>query len=414
MKKDFSFKILARERNCLARAGVIKTAHGEIETPYLIPVATRGHVISLSAEDIKMLGVQVLLSNTYHLHFMPPGDEAIAKKGGLHKVMKFNGPLFTDSGGFQALSLGKGKVHNIRKIGFFPGKRDIERESESFVEVSEKGILFKSVYDDSKRFIGPRESMKIQSNLGSDIIMSFDLCNFAGDSKKETRDAMELSHKWELESLEHHDKKQALYGIIHGGVFKDLRIKSTKFVLSQDFDGIAIGGSLGKTKDEMYEILGWIAGMLDDRPRHLLGIGWVEDVFNGVELGMDTFDCVEMTRIARHGELYISPKSGGNCGNKFRIPVGKSMCRNDSRKVDSSCKCFTCKNYKRKDLHKMYKAKDPEYARLATIHNIHFMTTLMASIRTAIKKGKFLNLKREWFGRLCPEFQDKTKNKTEK
>ncbi|MDP3765596.1 MAG: tRNA-guanine transglycosylase, partial [Nanoarchaeota archaeon] len=164
------------------------------------------------------------------------------------------------------------------------------------------------------------------------------------------------------------------------------------------FDGIAIGGSLGKTKPEMYEILRWIASKLDERPRHLLGIGWIDDIFNAVDLGMDTFDCVEMTRVARHGGLYVSPKSGGNSANKFRISINKAVYKTDSKKIDFSCNCFTCTNYRRKDIHKMYKSKSPEYKRLATLHNVHFMLSLMSEIREAIKKGKFLELKKEWVG----------------
>ncbi len=393
---EFSFKILAKDKE--ARAGVIHTSHGNIETPYLVPVATRAEIISLSNEDISSLNIQCLLANTYHLHFKSPGDEAIKKKGGLHKIMNFPKSIFTDSGGFQALSLGLGRINNLRKIGFFPGQNKINPDSnnKSFVKIKKDGILFTSIYNGKKSFIGPKESMKIQSNLGSDIIMAFDQCNFLEETKKQTEAIMKRSHQWEIESLKYHDKSQALYGIIHGGIYKDLRIESSKFIKYLPFEGIAIGGSMGKTKKEMYKILDYITNELkdDERPRHLLGIGWIDDIFECVEKGIDTFDCVEMTRVARHGELYTSPPIG-NIKNKFRIPIRKKIF-SENKKIDRKCDCSTCKNYKRKDLHLMYKQKSKEYQRLATIHNIHFMLSLMEKIRGSIKAGKFKELKNEW------------------
>ena len=397
--KQFSFEILKKDKNSLARTGIINTAHGKIHTPYLVPVATRGFIIALPKKDLNTINPQAILSNTYHLHFKHPGDKAIKLSGGLHKHIGFKKPIFTDSGGFQALSLGIGKLRNIRKIGFFPNSRKISENSdeESFAEMTEKGIIFKSVYSGKKRFIGPKESMQIQSNLGSDIIMAFDQCNCAGDTKKETLAAMQRSHIWEVESLKHYNKKQAIYGIIHGGTFKDLRLRSSKFISSLPFDGIAIGGSLGKTKPEMYKILKWFTPSLpEEKPKHLLGIGWIDDIFNAVELGIDTFDCVEMTRIARHGNLYISPASGGNSKNKFRLSIRKSIYTNDNKKIDKNCQCYTCKNYKRKHLRQLYKQKNPEYHRLATIHNIYFMQNLMEKIRTSINKRNFMKMKSHW------------------
>lgn len=403
-QKHFKFTITARDKHSGARTGIIETKHGKIETPYLVPVATRGKIIALSDKDVKILNPQALLANTYHLHFMPPGDKAIKKIGGLHKVMQSPKVLFTDSGGFQALSLGIGRVRNMRKIGFIPGNNKIQnnKTEESFAEMTKKGIIFKSTYKDEKRFMGPKESMQIQSNLGSDIIMAFDQCNCAGDTKQETKEAMIRSHEWELESIKHHDKNQMLYGIVHGGAFKDLRTKSAKFILSLPFDGIAIGGSLGKTKDEMYKILNWIIPLIkeDKRPKHMLGIGWVEDIFRCVELGMDTFDCVETTRVARHGNLYISPKSSGSVSNKFRLSIRKSIYKNDNKKIDSSCSCLTCKKYKRKHIHELYRTKSPEFNKLATIHNLHFMENLTKIIRKSIKSGKFQELKKKWLGNI--------------
>lgn len=398
MKPPFKFEILAKDKHSRARTGIIHTKHGKIETPYLVPVATRGFIIALTKKEINQLKIPAMLANTYHLHFMPPGDKAIKKQGGLHKLMQFPRVLFTDSGGFQALSLGIGRVRNMRKIGFFHDRKDIpEEKQESFAEMTDKGIIFKSTYNEKiSRFMGPKESMQIQSNLGSDIIMAFDQCNCAGDTKKETEEAMLRSHEWELESLKYHNKNQMLYGIVHGGAFKDLRIKSAKFISKLPFDGIAIGGSLGKAKDETYKIIDWITPLLpEDKPKHMLGIGWVEDIFKCVERGMDTFDCVETSRIARHRHLYISPKSGGNVKNKFRVKVKQSNFDSD-KKIDSDCKCPTCKKYTRKQLYAILMKDKREYYKHATVHNIGFMLQLTENIRKSIRAGKFQKLKKEW------------------
>ncbi|PIN90111.1 tRNA guanosine(34) transglycosylase Tgt [Candidatus Pacearchaeota archaeon CG10_big_fil_rev_8_21_14_0_10_34_76] len=398
-KKNFSFKILSQDKKSLARAGIIHTRSGKIETPYLVPVATRGFIISLTPKDYKKLKIQALLANTYHLHFMPPGDEEIKKAGGLHKTMQFSKPIFTDSGGFQALSLGIGRQRNMRKLGFFPKDREISQEenNESFAEMTPEGIMFTSTYNKEKRFISPKKSMEIQSNLNSDIIMAFDQCNCAGDTKKETLEAMNRSHLWEIESLTHHNKSQALYGIIHGGAFPDLRKKSTRFIKSKDFEGIAVGGSLGKTKSDMYSLLSIIMQDLheDKRPRHMLGIGWVDDIFECVSLGMDTFDCVEMTRIARHRSVYISPESGGSKINHFKTRVNQTNF-STSKKIDKLCKCPTCKKFNRKQFYELYLKDRRLFNHYATMHNIFFMATLMECIRKSIKQGKFQQLKKKW------------------
>lgn len=394
--EGFSFEIVKKLGR--ARAGFLKTKNGVIATPYLIPVATRGHIIGLTSEDLKLLKLQAVLANTYHLHFKFDSDK-IAKKGGLHKFIPFSGPIFTDSGGFQAFSLGLGKASGGRKIGFIPGERKETDPEKQFAKISDKGVKFTSVYDNSESFMGPKESMEIQSALGADVIMAFDECTSAFSDKEYIKESMERSHRWEELSLKYRDKGQALYGIVHGGWYKDLRIKSAKFVNSLGFDGIAIGGSLGKSKENMGEILDWVIPELDDRPRHMLGIGWVDDVFECVERGIDTFDCVEMTRIARHGELYISPSSGGNKENGFTIALSRGKYVGDSRYIDDKCKCPTCKEgYTRAELRKLYKAKDPEYNRLATLHNIWFMQDLMRQIRVSIINGRFSELKKKWLG----------------
>ena len=395
---DFSFEILARDKKSRARAGLIRTRRGVIETPYLIPVGTGAAVRGLDAVDLAMIGVQCILANTYHLH-LRPGDEVIKKFGGLHEFMKFKGPIVTDSGGYQVFSLGLGRVHNIRKIGFLPGDSAVEEGKETLVKINDKGVKFKSVYDGSEHFIDPKISMAIQHNLGADIIMAFDECSSPRSDYEYTKKAVERTHKWALESLKFHDKKQAIYGVIQGGDFKDLREESTDFISGLDFEGIAIGGSLGNGKKDMHKILDWIVPRLDDRPRHMLGIGWVDDVFECVERGVDTFDCVEMTRIARRGLLYLSPESGGGIKNKFRISIGKAEFRVDCGPIDSKCECYTCKSgYSRAYLRLLSMNNDELYYRLATIHNVSFMISLVKKIRESILNGSFEELKRKWLG----------------
>ena len=404
---SITFKIIAQDKNSRARAGIINTKHGNIETPYLIPVATKGEIKSLSPKNIASLKPQALLANTYHLH-LKPGDTEIKNRGGLHKFMKFNKPIFTDSGGFQAFSLGIGAEIGIKKIGFFPGERMPSPKGDSHVRITKKGVIFKSIYPPyGKHFVGPKESMQIQSNLGADIIIAFDECTSPSSNKKYIEESMQRSHRWEKESLKYHNPNQALYGIIHGGWFKDLRIKSAKYINSLQFDGIAIGGSLGKTKEDMHTILDWIIPNLDNRPRHMLGIGWIDDLFCCVEQGIDTFDCVEMTRIARHGSLYISPETGGSLENKFRINIQKTIFQKDKKPIDPNCKCSTCKKYSRARIRKLYKTMTQKkedqkarnfYGKLATTHNIHFMLDLTSQIRESILKGNgaFQKLKNYW------------------
>ncbi|MDO8508827.1 MAG: tRNA guanosine(34) transglycosylase Tgt [Nanoarchaeota archaeon] len=407
------FQILAKDKKSRARAGIIHTRNGIIETPYLIPVATKGEIKSLSPADIKKINPQALLANTYHLHFNP-GDKKIKKIGGLHKFMHFSKPIFTDSGGFQAFSLGEAKLFGVNKLG--KNKEKITSEKVSLLtKITEKGVSFKSIYDNKWYFLDAKKSMQIQSNLGSDIIMAFDECTAANKSISQQGKSLERTNKWALQSLKYHDKNQALYGIIQGGQFKKLRLKSTKFISKLPFDGIAIGGSFGTSygdsKKSMNQILKWIMQELQknqesyNKPRHMLGIGWIDDLFNCIEQGIDTFDCVEMTRIARHGNLYISPKSGGSLKNKFRLNIQKTKFESDKKPIDPLCTCPTCKKYSRSEIRKIYKKmtqnKQDEktknkYGKLATTHNIHFMLNLVKQIRESIKANTFHKLKKQW------------------
>lgn len=423
---NFSFEVISKDKKSFARAGIIHTRNGDIETPYLVPVATDASIKGISIKELELLGAQSVLVNTYHLHLQPINffvskrerqtnfdkieeenlDLFIKNRGGIHKIMNFKKPIFSDSGGFQVFSLGSRKKHGVGKIGMFPGRLDFD-ESDSqedsklfFTKINEDGIWFRSVYDEKKEyFFNAQKSMEIQKNIGADIIMAFDECTSLGHSREYIKKSLERTNNWAIESLKHHDKNQAIYGIIQGGWFEDLRREATRFIKSQKFDGIAIGGSLGRTKEEMHNILEWVYSELeqDKRPRHLLGIGWIEDIFEAVSRGIDSFDCVEPTRLARHGSLYISPKSGGNIKNKFRIKIS-ALKNSNEEPIDKYCCCETCKKYTRRELREMIKNKEKyeEYIHAATIHNLNFIFCLMNEIRESIKKGKFSEIKKEW------------------
>jgi queuine tRNA-ribosyltransferase/7-cyano-7-deazaguanine tRNA-ribosyltransferase len=398
------FKIKTQLKKSKARTGIIKTPHGVIHTPYFIPVATAATVRGLNQEDMKSIDAEVLLANTYHLH-LKPGDKIIKKLGGLHKFMNWDKPLFTDSGGFQAFSLGYGMEHNINKLGnIFPESKKTKEEDkkENLAAINDNGVTFKDPQSGKLIHINPKSSIQIQQNLGADIILAFDECTSPLSSYNYTKKAMERTHKWALQSLKYHknkskNNKQALYGIIQGGAYKDLRTKSTKFISSLDFDGIAIGGSLGKSKKDMHKILNWIIPLLpENKPRHLLGIGNIEDLFECVEKGIDTFDCVAPTRIGRRGALFISPDAGGNLKNKFRINIKNSKFRLDKKPIDKTCNCLACKNYSRAYLNHLYKSQELAYYKLASLHNVNFMLRLMEKIRDAIDKNKFKTLRNSY------------------
>jgi len=396
------FGIKTKLKSSRARTGIITTPHGVIHTPYFIPVATAATVRGLNQEDMKELNAEVLLANTYHLH-LRPGDKAIRKLGGLHKFMNWHKPLFTDSGGFQSFSLGYGMEHNINKLGtIFPESRKASEKQPKIAEISDKGVAFKDLSSGKLVHLNPKKSIEIQQNLGADIILAFDECTSPLSGYEYTKKAMERTHKWAKESLKCHKSKskltrQLIYGIIQGGAYKDLRLKSAKFTSSLNFDGIAIGGSLGKSKEDMHKILDWVVPLLpENKPRHLLGIGEIEDLFKCVEKGIDTFDCVMPTRIGRRGALFISRVSGGNLKNKFRINIKNSKYKLDKKPADKNCTCLACKNYSRAYLNHLYKSQESAYYKLASLHNVNFMLRLMEKIRDSIDKNYFNKLKKEW------------------
>jgi len=390
-----TFKVLHKEGK--ARTGIIKLKHGTIRTPELMPVATKATVKALTSDDLDEIGCQLLICNTYHL-MLKPGALVIEKLDGLHTFMNWKKPLATDSGGFQAFSLGLGKEHGTGKIAkYFPG--DEERTlGKSEVRITEDGIYFRSVYDNSKQFLSPESSIRIQEQLGADMILVLDECTSPLSDKEYTSQSLDRTHRWAERCLRVHKTQQALVGIVQGGHWQDLREKSAKFIASLPFDSIAIGGSLGKSKQDMHSILEWVMPLLpENKPRHLLGIGVVEDIFEAVERGIDLFDCVSPTRQARAGYVYARPPAG-NANNKFKYKITSSRYASDKKPIDPNCKCKVCKKYSRAYINHLFKANELLAYNLASYHNVSFFLQLTAEIREAIGKKKFRQLKKKWLG----------------
>ncbi len=392
------FKIIKKYKK--ARLGEITLPSGKIKTPAFIPVATKASVKALSKHDLEELNPQILMCNTYHL-MLRPGADLIKKFKGLHNFMNWNKPIITDSAGFQAFSLGYGKEHFTGKIGsYFVGDKKRKKEKkkiEKFALINDDFVSFKSIYDEKIKKIAPEDSIKIQEKLGADIIIAFDECTSPFSSYEYTKNSLERTHKWAERCVKVHKTKQALFGVIQGGEYKNLRQKSAKFISNLGFDGYCIGGSLGKTKKKMHQIIDWCIDLLpEDKPRHLLGIGTVEDIFNAVERGVDMFDCVAPTRLARAGYIYISYNSGGNVKNKFRYRLLGAKFEKDKKPLDPNCECKVCKTYSRAYIRHLFKSKEYLAYTLATYHNLYFIINMMEDIRKAIKKGEFSKLRRKW------------------
>ncbi len=377
------FKILQKDGK--ARVGKLETPHGVIETPRFNPVGTQAAVKAILPRDLKEIGVQMILANTYHL-MLRPGVDVIKKLGGLHKFMGWDNPIMTDSGGFQIFSLGGALEEGSSKV--VSGKKaSQEFPRPRLNQISDEGVIFQSHLDGLKHTLNPEIAMKLQHDLGADLIVAFDDHEYKNDLQH-LKKSVEQTQRWALRSLESLKKlksKQLMYGVIHGGTNKNLRIASAKFTDS-NFDAIAIGGIYG-TKKQMYQMIDWvIPNVSDEKPRHLLGIGEVEDLFNGVEQGVDMFDCVAPTRRARNGSLYISTFP-------FTLSISLSKFKTDKSPIDKECLCYTCLNFSKAYLRQLYLSKEILYHNLATIHNIYFIENLMRQIREAIKNKKFKNLK---------------------
>ncbi len=345
MYNNFNFKILHKSVKSRARLGEIVTPHGIIETPAFIFCATRATIKAVSPCDMRSSGTQFILANTYHL-MIQPGSELIAHFGGLHRFMGWDGPILTDSGGFQIFSLGHGSVANEIK-----GKRNDFRPK-TLLNITEDGALFRSYLDGKMHLLTPERSIEVQRELGADIILVLDECTPFHVEKEYTKQSMERSHRWAIRSLEEFKRgdngKQALYGIVQGGVYEDLRSESCNFVNQNNFFGQAIGGSLGENNDQMKEIVMMTAAKLNpEKPTHLLGIGSISDIFSGVAEGIDTFDCVHPTRLARHGGALMRPPFLPEDKISNHVNLFNSRFRLDEQPIEPDCYCLTCKKYSR-------------------------------------------------------------------
>ena len=360
----FEFRIEARDDDSAARAGVFVTPHGDIPTPVFAPVGTQATVKTLSPEELRAVGAKLILANTYHL-YLRPGHELIREFGGLHEFMGWQGPMLTDSGGFQVFSLSA-----LRKV-------------------DDDGVTFRSHIDGSMHRFTPEKVMEVEEALGADIAMTLDECPPPKD-RAYNEQALRRTHLWAARCRESHTREdQALFGIVQGGIFPDLREQSARFITSLDFPGYAIGGlSVGETKEEMYATLDVTVPLLpEEKPRYLMGVGTPEDILESVERGVDFFDCVFPTRVARNGALLTS---------HGRINIRNARFARDPNPIEPGCTCYTCQHYSRAYLRHLFVAKETLGLRLATIHNLHFMEKLMADIRKHIKDGTFVEFKRSF------------------
>ena len=391
------FDITHKEANTRARTGIIHTDHGDIETPTFMPVGTQATVKSLDSQEIAELDAKIILSNTYHLH-LRPGEDLIANYGGLHKFMQWDRAMLTDSGGFQVFSLGLQKE-----------KKTIADDQGTLVSIDDDGVTFRSHIDGSTHRFTPETAIQIQHKLGADIIMAFDECTPDDADIPYTKKAMVRTHAWAERCVTEHKKntsyhgyRQFLFGIIQGANHKELREESARAIAALDFDGIAIGGeSVGYNMEATKHILDWVIPQIpENKPRYTMGVGFSPtDLFTVVEGGVDMFDCVAPTRIARNGTLYVCPATRKELGldaEKYRISITNARFRDDKLPIDPQCSCSTCKTYSRGYIHHLFAAQELLAYKLATIHNLHFLLELMREIRESIKQDRFLELKKEW------------------
>jgi queuine tRNA-ribosyltransferase len=399
--------IQARDPTSGARAGLLHTSHGDIRTPAFVPLATKATVKGLLPEEVSALGYDMVLGNTFHLH-LRPGEELIERMGGLHSFMGWSGPIITDSGGFQVFSMGHGTVADEIKGRSSPGQGPERRRGPSgpalspaqgsdarsgaILAIEEDGVSFRSYVDGCVRRLSPERSMAIQAALGSDIALVFDECTPFHVAREYTEASTERTHRWLTRCLdwhaEHGPPGQLVYGIVQGGVFEDLRRASARVVAESSCDGIAIGGSLGDSKAQMYEVVGWalreLGGVHESRPRHLLGIGEVDDLIRGVELGIDTFDCAMPTRLGRHGCALVPDPAA-----RWRVDLVKGRWREAPEPLQEDCPCPACsRGFSRAYLSYLARAGELTGARLLTLHNLTFIARLMAELRWAILEGR--------------------------
>lgn len=399
MAMPLEFHINHSDPGTRGRVGLIHTAHGDIDTPAFMPVATQASVKGLSSQDLYDLDTHLIICNTYHLA-LRPGAEQIARLGGLHAFMNWQRPIATDSGGFQVFSLGAAIRDGVGKIAdIFPDEAqeevEIRGDRTPLCKIDAEGVTFNSHLDGSIIRLTAEKSMQIQHQLGADFILAFDECTSPLDSHEYTREALSRTHSWAERCLEQNTitrrDYQSLFGIVQGGAFRDLREESARVIGGLGFDGLAIGGSLGRSKSDMHAILDWTIPLLPTgKPRHLLGIGEIEDIVNGVERGIDLFDCAAPTRWARNGALIITRATANREGIKNgRMTIANARYALDSSPVDPTCECPTCRNHSRAYLHHLHRAKELSYYGLATVHNLHFMLRFMEDLRQAIRDNRW-------------------------
>jgi queuine tRNA-ribosyltransferase len=380
-----AFTISARDAASKARAGTLHTAHGDVRTPAFVPLATKATVKSLLPGEVAALGYDMVLGNTYHL-MLDPGHELIAGFGGLHEFMGWSGPIITDSGGFQVFSMGHGTVADEVK-GRVPFGGDRQGR---VLSIEEEGVRFRSHLDGAEWFMAPETSMEVQARLNSDIALVFDECTPFHVDRDYTARSTERTHRWLTRCLdwhaEHGPPQQLVYGIVQGGVFEDLRVEAAQTVAASGTPGIAIGGSLGAEKAQMYEVVNWTTAVLpEERPRHLLGIGEIDDLVAGVTAGIDTFDCAMPTRLGRHGHAIVPDPE-----NRWRVDLTAARFKDSKEPIMEDCPCAACAGgHPRGYLRYLLKNRELTGVRLLTLHNLAFLARLMAGLRAAVAGGTF-------------------------
>jgi queuine tRNA-ribosyltransferase/7-cyano-7-deazaguanine tRNA-ribosyltransferase len=385
-----NFKILKQSNKSRARLGLLETPHGTVETPAFVPVATQATLKTLDRDEALETGSQLLIVNTLHMH-LRPGGEVVKKQGGLHKLMQWPRPLMTDSGGFQVFSLGFGRDFGLGKILSEARAKDLSAQADAQakikldtrpknLKISEAGVYFRSWIDGRELFLGPKESIKIQEQLGADIIFAFDECTPPLASEAYIAKSLELTHRWAKECLKVKKSNQALYGIVQGSQFKHLREQSAKFISGLDFDGFGIGGDLGETKQGTKRVLDWVMPHLPaSKPRHLLGIGHPEDMELIIKGGVDTFDCIAPTHYARHGVAFTTTG---------RLNLRQAKFLTSTLPLDKKCQCMVCGTYTRAYIAHLVRSKEITGLKLLTYHNVWYFNSLAAVLRQQIKDGK--------------------------
>ena len=377
-----NFQLLKKSSKTNARLGVLKTSHGEIETPCFVPVATQATIKTLSSEEILLSGTQIVISNTFHLH-LKPGEKLVKAHGGIHKFANIGVPVMTDSGGFQVFSLGFGRDHGVSKVEKQKPVEMIAKGAQpKLLKITDDGVEFTSYVDGSKIFMGPKESIKIQENIGADIIFVFDECTSPTATEEYTAESLKKTHRWADICLKVHKTDQALYGIVQGGKYKGLRQESARFIASRPFDGVGIGGEFGGDKRQMVKMINWIVKELpQSKPRHLLGIGYLEDMEKIITAGVDTFDCTVPTHYARHGNAF-------NSRGKIDLTKTKYLEGKISKEpLDSECNCYVCEHHTKGYLSHLIRAHEILGIRLLSFHNVYYFNHYVAKIRQKIKKG---------------------------